>query len=280
MATAQQHESQWSGNQIDDSVGRILNNTYENPEVVSSIRALQTAVDNITAQSIGAVQQFSTMPQNPSGYTNQIAQYVGATTSTYTQGYFYISNGTQWVPIKTQQDPQIAVDTAVNASSTNPVENKAIKEYVDSAVSNATNAVSNISNLRGKKNGYASLDDNAKVTAEEASAQMVKLEAGVTIQLSHAGKFLLVSRSDNAAATTTITIPANSSQAFPLGTEIEVCRWGTGEVRFQGSNGVSLNSAVKSVSNTGNYIYISSQFGTAGLKKTGTNIWLLTGSLK
>lgn len=58
----------------------------------TKINASQTT---ITAEDIGASSAVATMPTAAVGYLDKIVQYVGATDSTYTNGYFYkcVSDG-------------------------------------------------------------------------------------------------------------------------------------------------------------------------------------------
>lgn len=70
----------------------------------------------------------------------------------------------------------------------------------------------------------------------------------------------------------TVTIPTNGSVAFPIGTEIEVFRRGVGTVTIAGAGGVTLR-APQGVTTIGD------QYGTVGLRKSGTNEWVLSGDL-
>lgn len=131
-------------------------------------------------------------------------------------------------------------------------------------------AVSAVTSKKGAANGYATLDANTKVTATEASARIVTIAASVsskTLALTDAGTFQQI------GGACTITIPANSSVAFPVGTEIEFCRYGSGAVSFTGATGVTLRSA-------GSAKTISLRYGTACIKKLDTDTWLLSGMLE
>lgn len=77
-------------------------------------------------------------------------------------------------------------------------------------------------------------------------------------------------RTTNASATT-ITVPLNSSVAFPVGTRIEVIQGGTGQTSFAATGGVTVNTA------TG--LKISAQYRAATLIKVATDEWDLIGAL-
>lgn len=70
----------------------------------------------------------------------------------------------------------------------------------------------------------------------------------------------------NRATAQTITVPANSTVAFPVGTEINGIQAGAGQVTFVAAGGVTLNSK-------GAVLSISGQFGGFSLKKYGTDTW-------
>jgi hypothetical protein len=70
----------------------------------------------------------------------------------------------------------------------------------------------------------------------------------------------------------TITIPNNSTVAFPLGSEMIFFQAGSGNVLFANAAGVTLNSKESLVNLTG-------QYSAATLKKIATNTWDLIGDL-
>lgn len=144
--------------------------------------------------------------------------------------------------------------------------------YAD--LSDVPTKVSDFSNDAGYINqhqditGKADLDSNDKVEADQASSSIVSVTASRTLALTDAGKFLNV----NSSSDLTITVPANASVAFPVGTEIEFCRFNTGAVTFAGATGVTLVSldSVKT---------ISDQYCCVGLKKIDTDTWILSGAV-
>ena len=76
----------------------------------------------------------------------------------------------------------------------------------------------------------------------------------------------------DSTGTWTVTIPPNSSIAFPIGSEIDVFRMNTGSVTFVPDTGVTLNSK------NGNRS-IAARYSGASLFKFDTNTWLLVGDL-
>lgn len=130
----------------------------------------------------------------------------------------------------------------------------------------ARHAIGGADELAPADIGAAALDTNSKVSPAQASSHIVTVSASKTFALVDAGTF------QNVTAAATLTIPAHASVAFPVGTEIEVCRYGTGAVTIGNALGVTIRSlnSLKSVSD---------QYATIGLKQIDTDIWLLTGSL-
>ena len=85
----------------------------------------------------------------------------------------------------------------------------------------------------------------------------------------HKNKTVLVT----AGAACDITIPANSSVAFPVGTHIDFVQEGAGEVTFVPASGVTIRSE-------GNKKKINGQYQAVTLIKTATDTWYLIGAIK
>lgn len=89
-----------------------------------------------------------------------------------------------------------------------------------------------------------------------------------TFVLGDAGKWCTFSN----AAAITVTVPPNSSVAFPVGTQIDCSQPGAGQVTFAQGSGVTINSKSGDKKLTG-------QYSAATLLKTATDTWLLVGDL-
>lgn len=116
--------------------------------------------------------------------------------------------------------------------------------------------------------GLAGIDSEGKVAAEQASSSIVSVTGNRTLQLSDAGKMLIV----DSSSAVTLTVPAGGSVAFPAGTEIEILRKGSGTVTLAAATGVSILSV-------GNSKKLGDQYSTAGLKLIGSDLWILAGGL-
>lgn len=76
----------------------------------------------------------------------------------------------------------------------------------------------------------------------------------------------------NSATTNTVTIPLNSTAAFPSGTQITVLQVGTGQTSIAGAVGVTVNSRYGSLNLVG-------QWSACTLIKRDVNTWVAIGEL-
>ena len=91
--------------------------------------------------------------------------------------------------------------------------------------------------------------------------------ASYTLVLGDAGKVVEVT----SASATNVTVPQNSSVAFPVGTVIEVCQMGAGQVTIVQGTGATLRSA--------NGLKLRAQYASASLRKRATNEWVVAGDV-
>ena len=71
------------------------------------------------------------------------------------------------------------------------------------------------------------------------------------------------------AASITVTVPLNSSVAFPIGSQVMLLQTGAGQVTVAGAGGVTVNS------NPG--LKLRAQWSSATLIKRATDTWVLVG---
>lgn len=77
----------------------------------------------------------------------------------------------------------------------------------------------------------------------------------------------------NLATANTLTVPPNSSVAFPIGTEVLVTQYGVGVTTITAGAGVTINYSALSLS-------LANQFSFVSLLKIGTNEWYALGDLE
>ena len=95
-----------------------------------------------------------------------------------------------------------------------------------------------------------------------------QVTASTTLALAHAEKMLMVS----ATSDITLTIPTNAAVPFPVGTMINVCRIGAGNITIATSSGVTLNTLESKR-------IIGGQYSAITLYKSAENVWHGWGAL-
>ena len=102
------------------------------------------------------------------------------------------------------------------------------------------------------------------------SAPAINAQSGTSYTLALADAQSLIIFSN--AATITVTVPPNSSVAYPVGTRVDVSQGAAGKVTLAQGAGVTINSKSGNKSTAAQYVALS-------LFKTATNTWLLVGDL-
>ena len=103
-----------------------------------------------------------------------------------------------------------------------------------------------------------------------STATTINAQTGTsyTAVLLDAGKLITCSN----AAAITLTVPPNSSVAFPIGTQVLVAQKGAGAITFTQGSGVTINSRGSLTASNG-------QYAMAALVKESTDVWYLSGDL-
>lgn len=89
-----------------------------------------------------------------------------------------------------------------------------------------------------------------------------------TVALTDAGDVVTLTN----GSAITVTVPLNSSVAFPIGTQITLAQMGAGKVTVAGAVGVTVYSA-------DSFLSLRTQYSSGTLIKTATNTWLLIGDI-
>lgn len=113
----------------------------------------------------------------------------------------------------------------------------------------------------------AALDE---LDAEKVSiTRTINAQTGTTytLVLGDAGKFVTMSN----GSASTLTVPPNSSVAFPVGATIEGAQLGAGQVTLTPGSGVTINATPG--------LKIAAQYGSYALIKIATDTWLAFGRL-
>ena len=122
---------------------------------------------------------------------------------------------------------------------------------------------------KGTAGGVATLNNNLKVSAEQACSTITAKTSNYTLTLEDAGTLITM----NAETALTLTIPASSTVDFPFGTEIEIAQFGAGKVTISPESGVTLLSLDGALS-------LAGQYAVACIKKVSIDTWLIGGALE
>ena len=113
-------------------------------------------------------------------------------------------------------------------------------------------------------NCYVALNDAGALRLKQISRQPNTQTANYTLGFTDQDGRVEM----NVAGANTVTVPPNSSVAFPVGTEIKVTQIGAGATTFVAGAGVTIN----------NNVGVPAQGATAVLYKKAVNIWMQTGA--
>lgn len=92
--------------------------------------------------------------------------------------------------------------------------------------------------------------------------------ASYTLVLADSGKVVEM----NVASANTLTVPPNSSVAFPIGTLIGIDQIGAGQTTITPGSGVTIRSSSSMVK-------LKGQYSSVSLRKRATDEWVLVGDL-
>jgi hypothetical protein len=166
-------------------------------------------------------------------------------------------SGSAWTPIA---DPNAAtlngVQTLTNKTLTSPVINTGDINTPD--IDGGT--IDNASITGGTV-------DQATITQFKTALSFNQKTASYTLVLTDRDKVVEISN----AGATTLTVPLNSSVAFPVGSSITILQTGAGQITVAGASGVTVNATPG--------LKLRTQWSVATLIKRATDTWVLMGDL-
>lgn len=112
-------------------------------------------------------------------------------------------------------------------------------------------------------------DTGATGATGPALPSTINAQTGTTYTLVLGDAADLITLSNSSAIT--LTVPPNSSVAFPVCSQVSLAQIGAGQVTVAGDTGVTVNATPG--------LKLRAQYSAATLIKTGTDSWLLVGDL-
>jgi hypothetical protein len=135
-------------------------------------------------------------------------------------------------------------------------------------LSNKTLTTPSISSFANATHNHTAAASGGTLTAGAVYYGFNSNTGSYTIALSDQGKVLPF----NTTSTGTVTIPLNSSVAFPTGSVVNFIQTGTGPILMTGASGVTIQSE-------NNKLKLKAQYAVAGVLKTDTDTWVAFGNL-
>jgi hypothetical protein len=135
-------------------------------------------------------------------------------------------------------------------------------------LTNKTLTTPSISSFANATHGHTAASGGGTLTAGAVYYGFNSNTGNYTLALTDQGKVLPFSTT----STGTITIPLNSSVAFPTGSFVNFIQTGTGPILVTGASGVSIQSE-------GSKLKLKGQYAVAGALKTDTDTWVAFGNL-
>ena len=135
-------------------------------------------------------------------------------------------------------------------------------------LTNKTLTTPSISSFANATHGHTAAASGGTLTAGAIYYGFNSNTGNYTLALSDQGKILPF----NTSSTGTITVPLNSSVAFPTGSFVNFIQTGTGPILMTGASGVTIQSESSKLK-------LKSQYAVAGVVKTDTDTWVAFGNL-
>jgi len=174
-----------------------------------------------------------------------------------------IVTGELWI----DSDGQVEVVNAndylmvTTAANTYLTQTSASNTYI--TIANSASGTQTLSN----KTLTSPVLNNATINTPVSTTRIVSQSASYTISLTDRDSIIEVSSSGSAS----ITIPLNSTAAFPIGSSLSIVQSGSAQVTIVAASGVVLNGTPG--------FKTRAQWSLATLVKRGTDAWLAMGDL-
>lgn len=149
--------------------------------------------------------------------------------------------------------------TVTSVATTAPITGGTITGIGTIGITQATSSI----------DGYLSATDWSTFNGKQNSLiSLNRQTASYILALADRGKLVEM----NVATANNLTVPLDSSVAFPIGTQINFSQYGAGQTTVVATSGVTVRSA-------GGALKLALQYSGGSLVKIGTNEWYLFGDI-
>jgi stress-induced morphogen len=139
----------------------------------------------------------------------------------------------------------------------------------DLALTKTDVGLSNVDNTSDANKPVSTAQQTALNLKADLSKTVTAQGVNYTLVLADAGDVVRM----NVASANTLTVPANATVAFPVGTEVMVHQMGAGKTTLTAAGGVTFNNGMGSLN-------LRAQYSTAKLTKVATDTWQVEGDLE
>lgn len=205
-------------------------------------------------------------PLNNPLFTGSYIRIGSDTSATRAYARSFGGGGGTWGSIIGTLSNQTDLQSALDAKS--PTNSPT---FTTSATLPTATSIGNVSSTELSYLDNATSNIQAQLNDTTTLALAINAQTGTTYTLALTDSYKLVTMSN--AAEQTLTVPPNTSVAFPIGVQITVCQVGTAETNIAQGSGVTINSADGDKA-------LRVQYSSATLIKTATDTWLLIGDIE
>lgn len=208
---------------------------------------------------------------------NQI-QYYDGSAWVGSGDIFGVTAGTGLTGGGTSGTVTVSIDTAVVATTNNTL-TMTDKTLTSPTITTPTLTLSSTSSTTSGRMSFDATNDKIVVGDGTNAVEFAASTLAFNPQTGTTYTFVLTDKDNmvtaNTSASQTYTVPANSSVAFAIGSQINIIQIGTGQVTISPAGGVSIVSTGA----TTNSPKLRAQYSSATLIKRDTNLWYVVGDI-
>ena len=246
---------------------RYNGTTWINQTVDTAPSANPTFTGTLSANVISATSLSTTANANVgttlnvTGITTLVGN-VSCSNNVTISGNLTVSGTTTTINTATLSvaDNIITLNSDFTAASGAPTENAGVEVLRGNASTVAVrwNETSDLWELTEDGTNYDVISKSVQFNQQTASYTLVRADRSKLVEI-------------NNASATTLTVPADNSVNFPVGTEVRVLQTGAGQITLTAAAGVTINATPG--------LKLRAQWSSANLVKRAANTWVALGDL-